>query len=310
LVLALGHPELLREEGHYVLWESPSTSAAGRAVWERTDIGEARMAALDAGALERIAALLHRPPAGGVRFTGTGQISDPGLALEALRTAVIAQGGRFRQARVHRLQEREGRASLELVDGERLDADTILVAAGVGSGPLMRSVGHLAPLIAERGYHLEGEAAGWPEPLPPIVFEDRFLIVTRFGARLRATSFVELARHGSPPDPRKWARLERHVEELGLPMGAPRGRWMGSRPTLPDYLPAIGVSRRASNLIYAFGHQHLGLTLAATTGEIIAALLGEAIPPTEVSAFALERFEAAGSRSRNRRGDPRARIAA
>ena len=116
------------------------------------------------------------------------------------------------------------------------------------------------------------------------------MIVTRFGDRLRAASFVEFGRAGSPPDPRKWARLRRHVRELGLPLAEPISQWMGARPTLPDYLPAIGVSRRASNLAYAFGHQHLGLTLAATTGEILADLVRGGPVAIDLAAFDIERF--------------------
>ncbi len=116
------------------------------------------------------------------------------------------------------------------------------------------------------------------------------MIVTRFGDRLRAASFVEFARHDAPADPRKWARLHRHVDELGLPMAAPRSQWMGARPTLPDYLPAIGVSRRAPNLIYAFGHQHLGVTLAAATGELVAVLARGDMPGVPLSPFNLRRF--------------------
>jgi D-amino-acid dehydrogenase len=104
-------------------------------------------------------------------------------------------------------------------------------------------------------------------------------------------SFVEFSRSDSSPDPRKWRRLRRHVEELGLSLGEPVAEWIGARPTLPDYLPAIGASRRASKLFYAFGHQHLGLTLAAVTGEAIAALVVGDEPAIEVTAFDLERFQ-------------------
>jgi D-amino-acid dehydrogenase len=125
---------------------------------------------------------------------------------------------------------------------------------------------------------------------PPVVFEDRSMIVTRFASGLRAASFVEFGRAGRPADPRKWARLRKHVAALGLSFGQPGREWMGARPTLPDYLPAIGRSRRAGNLLYAFGHQHLGLTLAATTAEAIAALAGEDAPPFDLASFDIDRF--------------------
>jgi D-hydroxyproline dehydrogenase len=67
-------------------------------------------------------------------------------------------------------------------------------------------------------------------------------------------------------------------------------RWIGSRPTLPDYLPAIGQHPQLRSLFYAFGHNHLGVTLAAITGEHIAALVNNAAHSIDLSPFALERF--------------------
>ena len=77
---------------------------------------------------------------------------------------------------------------------------------------------------------------------------------------------------------------------LGLPAIGPWHHWAGARPTLPDYLPAIGRAQWARNLVYAFGHQHLGLTLAPITGEIVAAMVQEREPLVPVAPFDLERF--------------------
>ena len=89
---------------------------------------------------------------------------------------------------------------------------------------------------------------------------------------------------------RKWKRLEQHVTELGLPMRPPFERWMGARPTLPDYLPAIGRSGHAENLVYGFGHQHLGLTLAPITAELIRSVIDGTTPAIDMAPFSLERF--------------------
>jgi D-hydroxyproline dehydrogenase len=126
--------------------------------------------------------------------------------------------------------------------------------------------------------------------LPPVVFEERSMIVTRFHSGLRAASFVEFGRAHSPADPRKWARLRSHVAALGLHFHDPCSEWFGARPTLPDYLPALGRSRRVSNLLYAFGHQHLGLTLAAVSSELIASLARGEATAVDVTPFDLERF--------------------
>lgn len=290
LTESLGRRDLLIERGHVVVWESPASARAGRAAWEAADIGQARLAPLAEPTKVRLEQLIQPSIAGGVTFQNTGQVSDLAQMLRLLDEAFEATGGHRRIGQVRRLRNADGRVVAELSDGQDLAPERVLITGGVGSGALMRSLGHVAPVIAERGYHLEGDADHWDD-LPPVVFEDRSLILTRFGDRLRAASFVEFGREASPPDPRKWARLRRHLSELDVRLEGSIAEWMGARPTLPDYLPAIGASRRVGNLYYAFGHQHLGLTLAATTGELIAALMGGAAPAVDLTPFDLARFE-------------------
>jgi D-amino-acid dehydrogenase len=66
--------------------------------------------------------------------------------------------------------------------------------------------------------------------------------------------------------------------------------WMGQRPTTPDSLPVIGRSPRAGGVFYAFGHGHLGLTQSATTGRLIADLVGGRKPPIAIAGLGIERF--------------------
>ncbi len=282
--------DLLREDGHFVVWESEQGTRAGRAAWAAADIGATRFRDATTEELAAIAGLLARPPAGAIRFTGSGQIADlPGLAA-ALLGAFERSSGILRRDAVRTLSVRGGLAVAELAGGESLSADAVIVAAGHASAGLLRPLGYKVPLIAERGYHLQAATSDWPADFPPIAFEERSMIVTRFASGLRAASFVEFTHAASPPDPRKWARLRSHVRALGLSFAAPVTAWMGVRPTFPDYLPAIGKSRRSDNLYYAFGHQHLGLTLAATTAEMIVAMVSGEPPPADPAPFDLDRF--------------------
>lgn len=286
---AAGAEHLIAEEGHFVVWETPDGAKAGRAAWRSVDTGTATFRDATAGEIAALSARMSRPIAGAIRFNGTGQILDLGELADCLSKHFILGGGTQRTARVQRLIVDGSTAAAMLDSGEMLRADVIVVAAGVASAALLQPLGYRVPMIAERGYHIQCAGADWPAGLPPVVFEERSMIVTPFRSGLRAASFVEFARADSPADPRKWTRLRRHVAELGLPFREV-SEWFGSRPTLPDYLPAIGRSRRASNLLYAFGHQHLGLTLAAITGELIAALERREAPDVDVTPFDLERF--------------------
>lgn len=291
LTTGAGCETLLADDGHYVIWESAAGAKAGRAHWSRVDIGFASFHELGSEETSRLAALTGRTPVDGLRFAGTGRVRDPGEMHDALALAYARAGGEWRREHIARLEPGDSRVRVRLGGGQLLDSELVVVAAGVSSAELLRPLGHRAPIIAERGYHIHAGSKAWPD-MPPVVFEDRSMIVSRFHSGLRAASFVEFSRVGSPADPRKWQRLRDHARELQLPFDETAREWMGVRPTLPDYLPAIGRSHRARNLVYAFGHQHLGLTLAAITGELVGSLAAGEPPAVDLSPFALERFEA------------------
>jgi D-amino-acid dehydrogenase len=291
LVQDLGAPDLLIERGHLLVWDSAKTAARGRARWNAADTGPVRIRDLSSDERRTLQTRMARPLADGVAFDGAGQIADISRLMAILSEVYRSRGGARRAGRAVEVREVDGRPRLALDDGTVLTPALVVIAGGVGSGVLMRGAGHVAPVVAERGYHIEGPAGDWGD-VPPVVFEDRALIVTRFRDRLRACSFLEFARPQSPADPRKWARLRRHAQALGLPLAqAETTTWTGSRPTLPDYLPAIGRSRRVGGLIYAFGHQHLGLTLGAVTGELVGELALGRTPTMDLAPFDIARFE-------------------
>jgi D-amino-acid dehydrogenase len=284
----IGAPDLLCEDGHFVVWETPESAVRGLKAWSAADTGTTTLRPATDEEMAHLSALTDRKIHGAIRFIGTAQIADTRRMLKTLSERFIARGGRYLHERVARLAVHEARVVVVLSGGESLTADGVVVAAGIGSKSLLESLGETVPMIAERGYHIQTPDHGWPKGFPPVVFEDRSMIVTGFESGLRAGSFVEFNRQDAAPDPRKWARLRRHVAELGLPFKSDGTEWIGTRPTLPDYLPAIGHSTRAENLWYAFGHQHLGLTLGAVTGEIVADMITGGEAP---AAFDLSRFK-------------------
>jgi glycine/D-amino acid oxidase-like deaminating enzyme len=55
-------------------------------------------------------------------------------------------------------------------------------------------------------------------------------------------------------------------------------------------LPIIGRSSQCDTVLYAFGHQHLGLTLGPITGRLIAALLAGRQPEFDLTPYRADRF--------------------
>jgi D-hydroxyproline dehydrogenase len=281
----------LRVGGHYVVWESAQTAALGQRQWLRADTGQAHARGATQDELAQLRARFNQRPVAALRFEGTGQILDLAAARAGLEKALAAQGGAVLLASASQIGIHQGRATATLNTGPQLTPDVLVVATGAHTAPLLHPSEGAVPLIAERGYHLQSTFAAGPHALPPVAFEDRSVIVTQFASTLRIAGFTEFSQPSSPPDLHKWQALANHAGALGLPLHKDSAPWVGSRPTLPDYLPALGRSRAASNLLYAFGHQHLGVTLAAITSELVAALATGSPPSVALAPFDLKRFQ-------------------
>ncbi len=289
-VLAEAPEGLIRATGHTVVWSTPEAARRGLASWSAARTGGARFRVMEAEELAAYDAVLRQRPAGGIRFTGTGQVSEPQAVRDALLAAFAANGGQTVHADAAAIRPAADAAEVSLSDGTVIDVDRVVVAAGAWSERLMAPLGVRVPLIGERGYSVQSAQHDWPDDLPLTVFEDRALAVARFDGGLRASSHVEFGAPSARPDPRKWRSIEAHLGELGVAFSAQPDRWCGPRPTLPDYLPAIGRLNAHPQVHYAFGHQHLGLTTAARTAEIVEQMALGQPAPRWIDALRIERF--------------------
>ena len=168
------------------------------------------------------------------------------------------------------------------------------MAAGAFSKPLASSLGDRVPLETERGYHLmikDPEA----QPRVPTSDADGKFVATPMETGLRFAGTVELAGLAAPPDWRRARMLLDQGRKMLPALGAryPEERisvWMGFRPSLPDSLPCIGPSSASPDVIYAFGHGHVGMASSPMTGKLVADLVAGRKPSIDVAPFRPERF--------------------
>lgn len=278
----------LREYGHHLAWQSGTPADIAREA-ERIRAEGIPLRRWDEEGWPALPDAVRSTIRGGITFTGTAHVTDPRDMVLGLQRAFHGLGGRTLRRAVRVLEPSAG-GWLVCDDAGVLQAEAVLVATGVAAGDLLAPLGYRVPMIAERGYHvaIPGEQAGFDAP---IVFKERGFIVTPMENEIRATTTTEFSPRAAPPDPRRAALLRRHMIASGLMTEERETRdWMGCRPTLPDYLPVIGASRRHAGLYFAFGHQHLGLTLSATTARLVTAMItGQGMPPAELG---IERFAA------------------
>jgi D-amino-acid dehydrogenase len=237
---------------------------------------------------ERIPALTSAVK-GGLYYPAGKHLTDPHRAVEKLVTAFKKRGGVFERQPVRAFTRAGERIVAVRSPAGRQNVDAAVIAAGVTSRRLLGALGLNLPLTSERGYHvmIDGHIPGLETPFVPV---ERGMIITPMIEGTRFGGTVEFAGPGVAATARRADKLLRSARELFADTKiVETSRWMGERPTLPDYLPAIGPLRQLTNLYVATGHQHLGVTLGAVTGTIIARMIDGDEGP-EWGALAPDRF--------------------
>ena len=242
-----------------------------------------RVEILDADGLHDLEPALAPGFASGVYVPAAAHTVDPYRLVIGLAEHFERQGGTFRRARVDRIAVRAGDGAAVDAGGEIRDYDTIVLAAGVWSKPLVMGLGYRVPLVAQRGYHVTftnpGVALGrvvLPVSLPATI------VPMAMGIRIGGT--VEFAREDRPANSRRVEALCRHAKTT-LPALRidERTTWMGERPCTPDSLPVLGRAPRHPAVLFAFGHGHQGVIGAAKTAEVIADLVAERPPGLDLA---------------------------
>lgn len=175
--------------------------------------------------------------------------------------------------------------------GQVYKTDKALLATGAHSKSFCKQLGYKVPLDTERGYHYMVGAA--MQPTRPIVSYERKFIMTPMRDGLRLAGTVEFAGLNKEMNTKRADALLPSGKAIWPKINDTKTgeyRWMGFRPSLPDSKPVVGSSPRHNNIYFSFGHQHLGLTLAATNAELIAdCILGK---ETEIplTPYSISRF--------------------
>jgi D-amino-acid dehydrogenase len=290
LIDRAGLTAMLRPNGNLELYESEEELTAALPGWEARKaegiefehLRGAAIAALQPGLSPRFKVATFVP--------GWKNIADPFDFARALATRVEQRGGRFERAEAVAVKPAGERIEVMLKDGTALRARQVVIACGAWSRSLARGLGDRIPLETERGYNTT---------LPPGAFDVRRqltfgghgFVVTPLSSGIRVGGAVELAGLARPPNFRRSEVMLRKAAAFLPGLKTEGGRqWMGFRPSLPDSLPVIGRSKASPDVVYAFGHGHLGLTQSAATGRLVADLLARRSPAIPIEAFRPNRF--------------------
>jgi D-amino-acid dehydrogenase len=242
---------------------------------------------IDPATLRQMEPALPEVKGGAAFFPKAVFLNDPGRMVGLLAAEVSAHTERW-TARVERLELQQDGVLLA-GPGLQLKAHHAILAAGAHSRRLAAMAGDRVPLDTERGYHVEWDMV--PPLSRPSCPTSRGFYLCPMQGRLRVAGTVELGGLTAPPSPHRIAKLVQGARDIfpDLPP-EPSRMWMGFRPSIPDSVPVIGPSRAGTRVIHAYGHGHIGLTLAPVTARIVADLIAGRVPEVDLTPTLPHRF--------------------
>ena len=222
----------------------------------------------------------------GLAYKNHGWITNPAAYVSSLAKHFQKNGGKILIGEVSKINGN----NVELKGGIILKAENIVLATGAWSKNLASQLGHNIPLQAERGYHLSLKNASHMPPNTYLITDKKFGLTPMDGF-LRCAGQSEFAPLEMPPNPKAIKNLRKFLFRLYPKLAYETETiWQGTRPTLPDSLPVIGRSSKNPSVIFAFGGQHLGLTMGPKIGKMVRDIIFERQSNINMKPYSSDRF--------------------
>ena len=225
----------------------------------------------------------------GVLYDYAWHARDPHKILNKLFEKFTKLGGQFFKTEVKNVLQNVDGDTYVKTDNQDYKFDKLVIATGAFSKQFTDQLGEKIPLDTERGYHVHFKNMDHLIQRP-VISMDRGFGMTPMDQGLRAVGTVELGGLKNPPSKKRIQYIINCAKELLPQLGEHHDEWLGFRPTLPDFLPVLGPAKKFNNIVYAFGHQHLGWTLGAITGKIISGIVNNENTNLDLTPYSSTRF--------------------
>ncbi|MDC3377599.1 FAD-binding oxidoreductase [Candidatus Pelagibacter ubique] len=225
---------------------------------------------------------------GGVYYQYGRHARNPKKILLKLYDLFLKKGGKFLKMNIKDINFNDEKPVI-IAETQSFLFDKIVIACGSFSKKLTDNLDEKIPLDTERGYHVHFKNCDHLLSRP-VIFQNRGFGITPMEQGLRVVGTVEF---GGLDNPLSKSRVKNLINNAKYMMGdlpEHEDEWLGFRPTLPDYLPVIGPSKKYKNVFYCFGHHHLGWTLGPISGKIISGMIAEENTNLDLKPYSSLRF--------------------
>ena len=286
----IGGQSNLKTNGSIYLYHSKKLFESGiKDINKRKELGlNADMLSIDE--LKKLEPNINLSEGGASYFPDGAYMSDPGRMVKLILDACVNKDCQVNKRAATRIERTSEGVKVHLDDHSEIVANNLVVAAGAFSKKFAKQVGDYIPLDAERGYHVEYDM---DKPLlnRPCCNASGGFYMSPMTGRLRVVGTVELGGLSPIISKHRLKHLEKGAAQFFPNLGDVSRVWLGFRPSIPDSKPVISQSSKGNDIVYAFGHGHIGLTLAPVTAEIVESILTKNKHLLSISDYSVTRFK-------------------
>jgi len=225
---------------------------------------------------------------GGVYYQHGRHARNPKKILLKLYDLFLKKGGKFLKMNIKDISFDNEKPVLKS-ETQSFIFDKIVIACGSFSKKLTDNLDEKIPLDTERGYHVHFKDCDHLLSRP-VIFQNRGFGITPMEQGLRVVGTVEFGGLDNPLSKSRVKNLINNAKYMLGDLPEHTDEWLGFRPTLPDYLPVMGPSKKYKNIFYCFGHHHLGWTLGPISGKIISGMIAEENTNLDLKPYSSLRF--------------------
>ena len=226
----------------------------------------------------------------GALYFARDEVGDCNKFTQGLAASCAERGIKFRYGEeVQSIETSGGRVTGVITNKGRIAADTVVVALGSFTAPLVAKLGIRVPIYPVKGLSITFPRGAWNSaPQMPVIDDSKLFGLVPLGDRMRISGSAEITGYDTTPAPSRaqaiadnagstFPEMKRHLD-----MGKAR-IWAGLRPVSPAGTPIIGQTK-VSGLWVNAGHGHLGWTLACGSGRVAADMIAGRKPEITVPA--------------------------
>ena len=225
----------------------------------------------------------------GILYSNARHARNPKKILLKLFDLFLKKGGNFYKQHVETINFSSEDKPIIKTNLNSFTFDKAVITCGAFSKKLTDQANEKIPLDTERGYHVHFKDQNHLLSRP-VIFLNRGYGITPMEQGLRVVGTVEFGGLKNPLSKKRVMNLVNNAKYLFPELKQHYDEWLGFRPTLPDFLPVMGPSKKYKNLFYSFGHHHLGWTLGAISGKIVSGMIAGDDTNLDLSPYSSARF--------------------